>query len=165
MTDAGRPAAMTLAAGPVTVDFSRMLGDPTTLRLLADLAAELEVPQQLAAMAAGAAVGVWVGVGSRDEGRSVAGAAHFLEHLLFKSTPTRTAVDIAQAVDAVGGELNAFTAREQTCYYAHVLDSDLELAVDALELRPIPEKAHLVEEARILARTGARRRRSPDRHG
>jgi predicted Zn-dependent peptidase len=77
-----------------------------------------------------ASVGVWVGVGSRDEGPSVAGAAHFLEHLLFKSTPTRTAVDIAQAVDAVGGELNAFTAREHTCYYAHVLDTDLELAVD-----------------------------------
>ena len=77
-----------------------------------------------------ASVGVWVGVGSRDEGHSVAGAAHFLEHLLFKSTPTRTAVEIAQAVDAVGGELNAFTAREHTCYYAHVLDSDLELAVD-----------------------------------
>ena len=77
-----------------------------------------------------ASVGVWVGVGSRDEGRSVAGAAHFLEHLLFKSTPTRTAVEIAQSVDAVGGELNAFTTREHTCYYAHVLDSDLELAVD-----------------------------------
>ncbi|MCT7659449.1 M16 family metallopeptidase [Mycobacterium deserti] len=77
-----------------------------------------------------ASVGVWVDVGSRDEGPSVAGAAHFLEHLLFKSTPTRTAVDIAQAVDAVGGELNAFTAREHTCYYAHVLSTDLELAVD-----------------------------------
>ncbi|MCV7232386.1 M16 family metallopeptidase [Mycobacterium branderi] len=77
-----------------------------------------------------ASVGVWVGVGSRDEGATVAGAAHFLEHLLFKATPTRTAVDIAQAVDAVGGELNAFTAKEHTCYYAHVLDSDLELAVD-----------------------------------
>jgi predicted Zn-dependent peptidase len=75
-------------------------------------------------------VGVWVGVGSRDEGPSVAGAAHFLEHLLFKSTPTRSAVDIAQAVDAVGGELNAFTAREHTCYYAHVLDADLALAID-----------------------------------
>lgn len=77
-----------------------------------------------------ASVGVWVGVGSRDEGPSVAGAAHFLEHLLFKSTPTRTAVQIAQSVDAVGGELNAFTSREHTCYYAHVLDTDLELAVD-----------------------------------
>jgi predicted Zn-dependent peptidase len=77
-----------------------------------------------------ASVGVWVGVGSRDEGPTVAGAAHFLEHLLFKSTPTRTAVEIAQAVDAVGGELNAFTAKEHTCYYAHVLDVDLALAVD-----------------------------------
>src|ERR1700736_1660862 len=77
-----------------------------------------------------ASIGVWVGVGSRDEGATVAGAAHFLEHLLFKSTPTRTAVDIAQSMDAVGGELNAFTAKEHTCYYAHVLDSDLELAID-----------------------------------
>lgn len=77
-----------------------------------------------------ASVGVWVGVGSRDEGPSVAGAAHFLEHLLFKATPTRTSVQIAQAVDAVGGELNAFTAKEHTCYYAHVLDSDLEMAVE-----------------------------------
>ena len=77
-----------------------------------------------------ASVGVWVNVGSRDEGPTVAGAAHFLEHLLFKSTPTRTAVDIAKAVDEVGGELNAFTAREHTCYYAHVLDTDVELAVD-----------------------------------
>jgi predicted Zn-dependent peptidase len=77
-----------------------------------------------------ASVGVWVGVGSRDEGRTVAGAAHFLEHLLFKATPTRTAVQIAQAVDAVGGELNAFTAKEHTCYYAHVLDADVELALD-----------------------------------
>src|SRR3954466_16385780 len=77
-----------------------------------------------------ASVGVWVGVGSRDEGSSVAGAAHFLEHLFFKSTPTRSAVEIAQAVDAVGGELNAFTAREHTCYYAHVLDSDVDLAID-----------------------------------
>lgn len=79
-----------------------------------------------------ASVGVWVGVGSRDEAPTVAGAAHFLEHLLFKATPTRTAVDIAQAVDAVGGELNAFTAREHTCYYAHVLDTDLGLAVDVV---------------------------------
>ncbi|MBS9534809.1 insulinase family protein [Mycobacterium sp. M1] len=77
-----------------------------------------------------ASVGVWVGVGSRDEGATVAGAAHFLEHLLFKATPTRTATGIAQAMDAVGGELNAFTGKEHTCYYAHVLDTDLELAVD-----------------------------------
>jgi predicted Zn-dependent peptidase len=77
-----------------------------------------------------ASVGLWVNVGSRDEGPTVAGAAHFLEHLLFKATPTRTSVGIAQAVDAVGGELNAFTSKEHTCYYAHVLDDDLEMAVD-----------------------------------
>ena len=79
-----------------------------------------------------ASIGVWVGVGSRDEGPTVAGAAHFLEHLLFKATPTRSALQIAEAVDAVGGELNAFTAKEQTCYYAHVLDEDLPLAVDVV---------------------------------
>jgi predicted Zn-dependent peptidase len=76
-----------------------------------------------------ASVGLWVNVGSRDEGPTVAGAAHFLEHLLFKATPTRTSVEIAQSVDAVGGELNAFTSKEHTCYYAHVLD-DLEMAID-----------------------------------
>ncbi|MFD4366607.1 M16 family metallopeptidase [Rhodococcus sp. NPDC058521] len=77
-----------------------------------------------------ASVGVWVGIGSRDEQPRVAGAAHFLEHLLFKSTPTRTALDIAQVMDGVGGELNAFTTKEHTCYYAHVLDDDLPLALD-----------------------------------
>nr|WP_233532114.1 pitrilysin family protein [Antrihabitans sp. YC2-6] len=77
-----------------------------------------------------ASVGIWVGVGSRDEGPTVAGAAHFLEHLLFKSTPTRSALDIAQVMDSVGGELNAFTSKEHTCFYAHVIDEDLPLAVD-----------------------------------
>lgn len=60
----------------------------------------------------------------------MAGAAHFLEHLLFKSTPTRSALDIAEVMDSVGGELNAFTSKEQTCFYAHVIDDDLALAVD-----------------------------------
>ena len=79
-----------------------------------------------------ASVGVWVGVGSRDETATVAGAAHFLEHLLFKRTPSRTATDIAEAVDAIGGELNAFTTKEYTCFYAHVLDEDLPLAIDVV---------------------------------
>ena len=77
-----------------------------------------------------ASVGIWVGVGSRDEQPAVAGAAHYLEHLLFKGTERRTAAQIAEEIDAVGGELNAFTAKEHTCYYAHVLDEDLPLAVD-----------------------------------
>jgi predicted Zn-dependent peptidase len=77
-----------------------------------------------------ATVGMWVAVGSRDEPAAVAGAAHYLEHLLFKGTARRTAAAIAEEIDAVGGELNAFTTRECTCYHAQVLDSDLELAVD-----------------------------------
>ncbi|MDQ3403725.1 MAG: insulinase family protein, partial [Actinomycetota bacterium] len=77
-----------------------------------------------------ASIGIWVGVGSRDESPTVAGAAHYLEHLLFKGTEKRTAAQIAEEIDAVGGELNAFTAKEHTCYYAHVLDEDLPLAVD-----------------------------------
>jgi predicted Zn-dependent peptidase len=79
-----------------------------------------------------ASVGVWVGVGSRDETATLHGCSHFLEHLLFKGTRERTAMDISVALDAVGGEFNAFTAKEYTCFHARVLDSDLPLAVDVL---------------------------------
>src|SRR5215475_2435673 len=78
------------------------------------------------------AFGIWAGVGSRDEDAPHAGATHYLEHLLFKGTARRTALDISAAMDAVGGELNAFTAKEYTCYYARVLDEDLPLAIDVL---------------------------------
>ncbi|MCO1654461.1 M16 family metallopeptidase [Pseudonocardia humida] len=77
-------------------------------------------------------LGIWIGVGSRDETPTQAGAAHYLEHLLFKGTSTRTASSIAEDFDAVGGDLNAFTAKEHTCYYAQVLDTDLPLAVQVL---------------------------------
>jgi len=77
-----------------------------------------------------ATVGLWVGIGSRDESPGVAGAAHYLEHLLFKGTTHRSASRIAEEIDAVGGEFNAFTAKEHTCYYAQVLDEDLPLAMD-----------------------------------
>jgi predicted Zn-dependent peptidase len=78
------------------------------------------------------ALGIWVGVGSRDEDESHAGATHYLEHLLFKGTGKRTALDISAEMDAVGGEMNAFTTKEYTCYYARVLDADLPLAIDVL---------------------------------
>ena len=78
------------------------------------------------------AFGIWAGVGSRDEDLAHAGATHYLEHLLFKGTSRRSALDISAEMDAVGGELNAFTAKEYTCYYARVLDSDLPLAIDVL---------------------------------
>ncbi|MFC9975018.1 M16 family metallopeptidase [Spirillospora sp. NPDC127200] len=79
-----------------------------------------------------AAFGVWAGVGSRDEAPADAGASHYLEHVLFKGTERRSALEISAALDAVGGDLNAFTAKEYTCYYARVLDQDLPLAVDVV---------------------------------
>ncbi|UJP38702.1 M16 family metallopeptidase [Cellulomonas palmilytica] len=79
-----------------------------------------------------ATVGAWVGVGSRDETSGHFGSTHFLEHLLFKGTARRSAMDIAEAFDAVGGEANAATGKEHTCYYARVLDTDLPMAVDVI---------------------------------
>src|SRR5204862_6820047 len=78
------------------------------------------------------ALGIWVSVGSREECPEIAGTSHFLEHLLFKGTKKRSARDIAEAFDAVGGDVNAFTAKEYTCYYARVLDRDLSMAVEHL---------------------------------
>ncbi|MGB8021260.1 MAG: pitrilysin family protein, partial [Candidatus Nanopelagicales bacterium] len=79
-----------------------------------------------------AAFGVWVGVGSRDETHEQMGSAHYLEHLLFKGTRRREALEISSLIDAAGGELNAFTSKEHTCYYARVLDRDLPLAIDVV---------------------------------
>ena len=79
-----------------------------------------------------ATLGLWFRVGSRDEAVEQFGCSHFLEHLLFKGTTRRSARDIAEALDAVGGEANAFTSREFTCFYARVLDRDLALALDVL---------------------------------
>jgi predicted Zn-dependent peptidase len=79
-----------------------------------------------------AAFGIWSAVGSRDEAPADAGASHYLEHVLFKGTRRRSALEISAAIDAVGGDLNAFTAKEYTCYYARVLDADLPLAVDVV---------------------------------
>jgi len=82
--------------------------------------------------AASSPVGFWIGVGSRDEENVAFGSTHFLEHLLFKGTPRRSAMDIAEAFDRVGGEHNALTAKEHTCYYAKVQDRDLEMAIGVL---------------------------------
>jgi predicted Zn-dependent peptidase len=95
---------------------------PSGLRIITE-----QVPGQRSAT-----IGVWVGVGSRDESPTLHGCSHFLEHLLFKGTPERSALDISIALDAVGGEFNAFTAKEYTCFHARVLDEDLPLAVDVL---------------------------------
>jgi predicted Zn-dependent peptidase len=79
-----------------------------------------------------AAFGIWVNVGSRDENTKTAGASHFLEHLLFKGTKRRSALEISSAIEAVGGDTNAFTGKEYTCFYARVIDKDLPLAVDVI---------------------------------
>ncbi len=81
---------------------------------------------------ASASVGVWVGTGSRDESASQAGISHFLEHLLFKGTQARTARDIAEAVDAVGGDMNAYTTKEYTTFYVRALSEHLDLGLDIL---------------------------------
>lgn len=78
------------------------------------------------------ALGFWVGVGSRDEPPGLAGMSHFIEHLMFKGTANRTAPEISETFDRLGAELNAFTAKEYTCYYARFLDEHLPTAVDVL---------------------------------
>lgn len=95
---------------------------PSGVRILTE-----EVPGALSA-----SIGFWIAVGSRDEDKVAYGSTHFLEHLLFKGTHKRTALDIAIAFDEVGGEHNALTAKEHTCYYAKVQDHDLGMAIDVL---------------------------------
>ncbi|MFA9431258.1 M16 family metallopeptidase [Egicoccus sp. AB-alg2] len=99
---------------------------------LTDLASGVTVVTEHMPAVRSATLGLWLGVGSRDETGDEAGCSHFLEHLLFKGTSRRSARDIAEALDAVGGEMNAFTSKELTCFYARILDRDLPLAFDVL---------------------------------
>jgi predicted Zn-dependent peptidase len=78
------------------------------------------------------AIGVWIGTGSRNENPQTNGISHFLEHMFFKGTKTRSAKDIAESFDSIGGQVNAFTSKEYTCYYAKVLDTHAQFALDVL---------------------------------
>ncbi len=78
------------------------------------------------------ALGIWFAVGSRDESPPEAGMSHFMEHMMFKGTPSRAAAQISEAFDQLGGELNAFTSKEYTCYYARVLDEHVPTAIEIL---------------------------------
>jgi len=108
-------------------------------------------------------IGVWLMRGSRHESDARSGIAHFVEHMLFKGTDTRTAEDIAQAIDSIGGQLDAFTAKEYASYYIKVLDEHLPLAVDLLAdivLRPAfagdeieREKKVILEEIKMVEDT------------
>lgn len=78
------------------------------------------------------AIGIWVGTGSRDELPGNNGISHFLEHMFFKGTATRNAKELAEAFDSIGGQVNAFTSKEYTCYYAKVLDNHSQYALETL---------------------------------
>jgi predicted Zn-dependent peptidase len=109
--------------------------------------------------------GFWFDVGSRDEPSEIAGTSHFLEHLLFKGTPTRSAKDIADAFDAVGGDVNAFTGKEYTCYYSRVLDTDLPMAFDVLSDMVTSSKIDPVElesERKVILEEIAMHEDAPD---
>lgn len=98
-------------------------------------------------------VGVWVKVGSTNEQENENGLSHFIEHMVFKGTKTRSARDIAEEMDMVGGQLNAFTSKECTCFYAKVIDDDLRLAVDILAdlaLRPVFDEKELNKERGVV---------------
>src|SRR5262245_55864965 len=98
-------------------------------------------------------IGVWLMRGSRHETDDQGGIAHFVEHMLFKGTDTRTAEDIAQAIDSIGGQLDAFTAKEYASYYIKVLDEHLPLAVDLLAdivLRPAFSHDEIGREKRVI---------------
>jgi predicted Zn-dependent peptidase len=110
-------------------------------------------------------VGAWVGSGSRDESEAIAGASHFLEHLLFKGSATRTAHDIADAIESVGGEMNAFTTHEQTVFYVRVPDDHVELAIDVLAdvvWRPALRPDELESERQVILEELAMRDDTPD---
>lgn len=98
-------------------------------------------------------VGVWISAGSQYESRDENGLSHFLEHMLFKGTEKRNARQIAEAMDAVGGQLNAFTAKECTCFYAKVIDEHTELALDVLSdvvLHSVFDPAELEKEKSVV---------------
>lgn len=97
--------------------------------------------------------GVWIGSGARNETRVNNGISHFIEHMVFKGTKTRTAKDIACEIDKIGGEINAFTGKDCTCFYTKTLNSDLEIAVDILSdmlLNPVFNTAHIETEKKVV---------------
>ena len=105
--------------GCVTTEVSTL---PNGLRVVSENMPHLET----------ASVGVWVDVGARYESAEINGVSHLLEHMAFKGTERRSALEIAEEIEAVGGHVNAYTSREQTAYYAKVMKEDVGLAVDIL---------------------------------
>src|SRR5690606_8333638 len=100
-----------------------------------------------------ASIGFWLRAGARHETAVSHGVSHFLEHLLFKGTETRSAREIAETIDGAGGQLNAFTTKETTCYYARVMDQHVDLAVDLLAdmlVRPRLVEGDIEKQKRVV---------------
>ena len=98
-------------------------------------------------------MGVWVNVGARDEKDDEGGLSHFIEHMIFKGTKRRTALQIAKEFDAIGGQCNAFTSKENTCYYAKVMDTHLDTMVDLLSdifLNSVFDEAEVERERQVI---------------
>ncbi|MEK6561669.1 MAG: pitrilysin family protein [Candidatus Binatota bacterium] len=110
-------------------------------------------------------LGIWVENGSRHESRHQNGISHFIEHLLFKGTEQRSAARIAEEMDSVGGVLNAFTAKEYTCYYAKVLDENLPLAIDLLTdifLHSVFDREEIERERSVILQEISQAEDTPD---
>jgi predicted Zn-dependent peptidase len=110
-------------------------------------------------------IGAWVGSGARDEGEPELGASHFLEHLLFKGTDTKSARDIAEAVESIGGEMNAFTTHEQTVFYVRVPASEIDLAFEILTdvlWRPAFRPDDIESERKVILEEIGMRDDTPD---
>ena len=110
-------------------------------------------------------VGVWIGVGSRNENKKESGIAHFLEHMAFKGTEKRSALQIAESIENVGGFINAYTSKEITCYYAKILKDDLPLAVDILSdiiSNSVYKKEEIEREKGVIIQEIGQIRDTPD---
>ncbi|MDO9556962.1 MAG: pitrilysin family protein [Coriobacteriia bacterium] len=111
------------------------------------------------------AIGIWFSVGSRDEHAGEAGMSHFMEHMMFKGTPTRSAQDISEHFERLGAELNAFTSKEYTCYYARVLDEHVDDAVEVLSdmvCNALLADDAIVSEREVVLEEIARHEDTPD---
>src|SRR6056297_116486 len=110
-------------------------------------------------------VGIWVKTGSRNETAKQAGITHFLEHMLFKGTESRSSYDIAMSMESVGGYLNAFTSSEYTCYYSRCLNTQLDKALDVLSdmvLNPSFPEDEVEKEKKVVIEEMKMYRDSPD---
>jgi len=111
------------------------------------------------------ALGIWVGVGARDESDELRGISHVIEHMLFKGTERRNAQQIADEIDSVGGDINAFTSKEHTCYYVRVLSEDVGLGLDILSdmfLHSVLDPEELAREENVILEEIKRRDDEPD---